>query len=94
MVQAIKPQLLQEWQKQGEILAIWRCNRCFKKIPLYKTNNDLINSIYLAFANFEKYCPRCKEKMNPTRAPKEKVRREIILLKKYENVIVEVEEEF
>ena len=94
MVQGIKPQLIQEWQKEGEILVIWRCQRCFKKIPFYKTNNPLIDSIYLAFANFEQYCDKCKKKLNPQPSFKKKVRREIILLKKYENVIVEEDEEF
>ena len=91
MVIVIKPQLLKEWQKQGEILAIWRCNRCFQKIPLYKTDDDLINSIYLSFARFEKYCPMCKLKKEMKSTPKIKVRREIILLKKYEGVIIEEE---
>ena len=94
MVQAIKPQLLREWQKEGEILTIWRCNRCFRKVPLYKTDNPIVNSIYLAFANFEKYCDKCKKKLNPTIVLKRNVRREIILLKKYENIIVEEKEEF
>ena len=90
----INPKLLEEWKKEGEIIALWRCNRCFKKIPLYKTDNELINSIYLSFAKFERYCPACFRKLNPIKVPKKKVRREVILLKKYENVIVEEDKEF
>lgn len=94
MALQINPKLLEEWKKVGEILIVWRCNRCFKKIPFYKTDNDLINSIHLSFAQFEKHCLKCKEKLNPTRVLKETGRREILLLKKYENVIVEEDYEY
>lgn len=60
----ISKKLLDEWKKDGKILVIWRCERCYKKVPFYRTKNPLINSIYLAFAENEKYCWRCKKKVN------------------------------
>lgn len=90
----INPKLLEEWKKEGEILAIWRCDRCFRKIPFYKTDNDLINSIYLSFAQSEKYCIRCKKKLNPTEVILKNKGREIMLLKKYEHIIIEENEDF
>ena len=91
MIQQINPELLREWKKGGELIAIWRCNKCFKKIPLYKTNSELVNSIYLSFARFEKYCPICKLKISAGSIPQKKVRREIILLRKYEGIVGEEE---
>ena len=91
MVSQINPQILQEWKKEGELITIWRCNKCFKKIPLYKTDNPLINTIYISFAQFEKFCPKCKMGEKPI--VKKKIRREIILLEKYEGVIIEDDEE-
>ncbi len=86
----INPQLLKEWGKEGELLTIWRCEKCFKKIPLYKTNNPLVNSIYLSFASYEKYCPKCKKSMKPdVKKNNPGPVREIILLKRYEGVIIE-----
>ena len=61
----INPQLLREWKKGGELLTIWRCEKCFQKVPLYKTDNPLVNSIYLSFAKHEKYCLKCKKNMKP-----------------------------
>ncbi len=89
MLKQINPQLLREWKKQGELIAIWRCERCFKKIPFYKTDNELVNMIYLAFVRNEKYCNECKRKLEKHPEVKKKVIREIILLKKYEGIIVE-----
>ena len=57
----IDPQLLERWKKQGELLTIFRCPRCFKKIPFYKTNNELINSIYLFWVREHEYCPKCEK---------------------------------
>lgn len=91
MVSQINPQMLQEWKKDGEIIAIWRCENCFRKIPLYKTDNELINSIYLSFAQFEKDCPKCKMRGKPI--VKKKIIREIILLEKYEGIIEDDEED-
>jgi len=59
----IKTELINEWKKRGKLLTIWRCERCYKKVPFYKTKNPLINSIYLAFAETEKYCWKCKKKL-------------------------------
>jgi len=92
-MQQINPQLLREWNKKGDILTIWRCENCFKKIPLYKTNNELINSIYFSFARFEKFCPKCRAKMKGNPIVKKKIRREVILLRKYEGVIVKDDED-
>ena len=92
-MQQINPQLLREWNKKGEILTIWRCENCLKKIPLYKTNNELIDSIYLSFAKFEKFCLKCKLKMKGDPIVKKKIMREVILLKKYEGVIVKDDED-
>ena len=83
---------MQEWKKEGEILIIWQCNRCFKKIPLYKTNNSLVNSIYLSFARNEKYCEKCKKKLNPKIIFKIKEIKEIRLLEIYEGVIEDDED--
>jgi len=87
-MQQINPQLLREWKKEGELLAIWRCEKCFLKIPLYKTDSPLINSIYLSFASHEKYCLKCKKKMKPN-IKKSNPSREVILLRRYEGVIIE-----
>jgi len=89
-MQQINPQIIDEWKKEGELLAIWRCEGCFKKVPFYKTDNELVNMIYLSFARNEKYCHSCKKKNNPKPILKKKCR-EIILLKKYEGVIIEKE---
>ena len=86
----INPQLLREWKKGGKLLAIWRCEKCFRKIPLYKIDNELVNMIYLSFAGHEKYCLKCKKKMNNSNIKKNPGPvRELILLKKYEGVIIE-----
>lgn len=93
-MQQINPKLLNEWKKEGEIITIWECNKCFKKIPFYKTDNLLVNSIYLSFAKFEEYCLKCLNKMNSKQIPKKKVRREIILLRRYEGIIIEEDSYF
>ena len=89
MVAQISPQLLQEWEKGGKLMAIWRCERCFKKVLLYETHNEFINSIYISFSRFEKYCQECKNKMKGNPVLKTKIVREVILLKKYEGIIEE-----
>jgi len=88
-MQQISPKLLNEWKKEGELIAIWRCERCFKKIPFYKTDNELVNMIYLSFARHEKFCFECKRKLEKKPEVKKKIIREIGLLKKYEGVIIE-----
>ncbi len=87
----INPQLLREWNEKGEILAIWGCHRCFKKIPFYKTDNPLIDSILLSFAKFEKYCVKCKKKKF---IKKKVICRESMLLRKYEGIIIEEDDYF
>ena len=89
MLQQISPKLLSEWKKQGELIAIFRCERCFKKIPFYKTNNELVNMIYISYAKNERFCVECRKKLEKHPEVKKKVIREIILLKKYEGVIIE-----
>jgi len=83
----ISPQLLREWKKEGELLAIWRCEKCFQKIPFYKTNNSLVDSISLSFARNEKYCLKCRNKSK--RKKKNNPSRELILLRRYEGIIIE-----
>ena len=58
----INPITLEEWKKQGELLAIFRCDRCYKKTPFYKTNNELIDSIYVLWVRDHKNCWRCEKK--------------------------------
>ncbi len=90
----IDPQLLREWKKEGELIAIWRCEKCFRKVPLYKTDSELVNFIYRSFARYEKYCPKCKKKNKPNiKKNNPGPIREIILLRKYEGVIIEKYEE-
>ena len=81
----IKPELLQKWQRKGELLTIWRCERCYKMEPLYKTTNSLINAIYLSWARNHKYCPLCEAKMKGLSKKKPvKIIRINTLLEKYE----------
>ena len=81
----IKPELLNEWKKKGEILIIWRCERCYKKSVFYKSDMPLINGISLAWAHNHKYCQQCEKKMNGiTIKKKVKVLRINRLLEKYE----------
>ena len=63
MVSQINPELLEKWKKNGELLIIWRCERCYKKLPLYKSKNPLINSIYLSWTKYHQYCDKCKKKL-------------------------------
>lgn len=81
-MQQIKPQLLQEWEKEGEILVVWRCERCYKKIPFYKTNNSFIDMIHLMWAQDHKYCSRCMNKKKDKMIIK--IPRIIKILEKYE----------
>ncbi len=91
----INPQLLREWKKEGELIAIWRCEKCFRKVPFYKTDNELVNLIHLSFARYEKYCLKCKKNMGKLNIKKKnpEPRRELILLRRYEGVIIEKYEE-
>ena len=86
----INPQLLSEWKKEGEILAIWQCERCHKQIPFYKTGNPLIDFLYESFAHNEKYCCKCKLRLQNLSKQKNTSTRTIKLLKKYEGIIVEI----
>ena len=90
----INPQLLKKWKKDGELLTIWSCEKCFKKIPFYKNKNLLVNSIYLSFSKHEKYCLKCKRNMNKTDTKKKNNPcREIFLLRRYEGIIIEKDPE-
>ncbi len=94
VIACINPPLLEQWKKKGEIIAIWRCDRCFKKVPFYKTDNPMVNEIYRQAAK-EKYCNHCKKKLQQIPEQKEIIIKEIRLLKKYEGIIVKkVDEEF
>lgn len=86
MALQIKPELLNEWKKQGEILAIWGCPRCHKKVVFYKSDRPLINSIHWAWAHNHEYCEKCYNKINGVITVKKKVEisRINLLLKKYE----------
>ena len=83
----IEPELLNEWKKEGELLIIWKCERCFEKIPFYKSGNELIDSIYLWWAHDHKYCWRCEKKINGIKDKKKEIIPRInSLLEKYEPV--------
>jgi len=93
MIPQINHQLLKDWEKQGELLAVWRCDSCFKKVPFYKTDNPIINAIYLSVARYEKYCDKCKKKLANIPHKKKIIIKEVRLLKKYEGIIVEMPDE-
>jgi len=92
----IKLQLLNELKKQGRLLTIFRCERCYKKIPFYSTNNNLINMIYLSWVRDHRYCNSCEKKIkNLNIKPKKKIKPRInTLLEKYELKIIDIEKEF
>jgi len=83
----IKPELLKEFKKKGDLLIIWRCERCYKKIPFYK-QNLFIDNISLAWAHNHKYCDKCEKKIKKNNSGFEeediKNLRITRLLKKYE----------
>lgn len=87
-LQQIEPRLLTLLQKKGELLVIWRCERCYKIIPFYKQNH-FIDNIILAWAHDHRFCNRClnpiKKKVNPDN-------RVYRLLEKYE--FYEMEEDY
>ncbi len=85
-MEQINPQLLEEWKKEGELLTIFRCPRCFNKIPFYKTNNELINAIYITWARNHEYCPKCEKIRNRENTTKKKVPRIIAIIEKYDLV--------
>jgi len=62
-LQQIKPAILDEWRKNGEILTIWGCERCYKKIPFY-VENPFVDSIKMMWAKNHKYCKKCYNKIN------------------------------
>ena len=95
VLQQIKPELLNEWKKKGDLLAIWRCERCYKKIPFYK-QNPFIDNISLAWVHNHKYCDKCEKKIkknNPRPNIILKNLRINRLLKKYE-FYDEIEEDY
>ena len=71
VLQQIKPELLERWKQKGELLVIWRCERCYKKIPFYK-QIPFIDNIQLAWAHNHKYCDKCEKKIKGIH-PKKKV---------------------
>lgn len=85
MAPQIKLELLREWKKKGELLIIWRCEKCFIKIPFYKSGSPFIDSIYLWWAHDHKYCDKCKkEKNNNPKEENTEDKRIKNLLEKYE----------
>jgi len=92
MAPQIKLELLEEFKKKGKLLVIWRCERCFKKIPFYNQGNshygELANMICLCWAKDHKYCSSCEKKIKNKNNPKPKQDTEIMrissLLEKYE----------
>ncbi len=82
----INPQTLEKWKKEGELLTIFRCPRCFKKIPFYETGDELINSIYLAWASNHYYCPKCEKIKTHGDIIKKQVPRIITIIEKYDSV--------
>ena len=82
----ISPKLLEEWKKKGELIGIWRCERCFRKVPFYKSGNEMVDMIHLAAARDHKYCLRCREKIKKNNNPLNKVKklRINILIQRYE----------
>ena len=83
MLQQIKPELLNEWKKKGELLRIWRCEGCYKKIPFYK-QNPFIDMITMAWTHDHKYCWQCEKKMNGITKKKVQIPRINRLLEIYE----------
>ena len=85
-LQQIKPELLSEWKEMGEILVIWGCPRCHKKMVFYKSDMPLIDDIHLIWAQDNKYCKKCYNKINGIVTIKKKIEvsRINLLLKKYE----------
>ena len=65
MAQQINKELLEEWERKGELLMIWQCEKCFRKIPFYKSENELINALYLWWGHDHKFCDKCIKKLNP-----------------------------
>ena len=86
-LQQIQPELLKKWKKKGELIVIWRCERCYKKIPFYK-QNPFIDNISLAWAHDHKYCDKCEKKIKKNNPGLQNTNPENlrinILLKKYE----------
>ena len=94
-LQQIKPELFNEWKKKGELFAIFRCERCYKKIPFYKSYNELVNMISLAWIKDHKYCYSCERKLDNNFKTKKKVIPRInLLLERYEFEFVESEEKY
>ncbi len=92
MMQQIKQELLNEWKKEGELLIIFGCEYCHKKIPFYRTDNELVNRIYLDWVRNNKYCYHCEKKLHGNNSKKkEKIPRINRLLEIYEPDLMEIE---
>ena len=50
--------------RKEKLLIIWGCEKCKKLIPIYKSENKLIDTICLCWARDHKYCQNC-EKSQP-----------------------------
>jgi len=86
VLQQIKPELLDIWKSKGELLIIWGCERCYKKISFYKSNLPLIDVIHLAWTHNHRYCYKCEKKIKGISTVKKKIEIPRInrLLEKYE----------
>jgi len=60
----LQKELIEKFQKKGELLVIWRCENCGKIIPFYKSGNEFIDAIYLCWAEDHKNCPICYHREN------------------------------
>lgn len=63
MLSQIKPELLNKWKNKGNLIIIWRCECCYKKIPFYKSDMPIIDMIHFAWARDHKYCDKCEKKL-------------------------------
>ena len=75
----LQKELIEKFQKKGELLVIWKCENCGRVIPFYKSGSDFIDTIYLCWAEDHKDCGSCFHKRI-----KQEEDRIVYLLKAYE----------
>ena len=61
-LQQINPELLNKWKEKGDLIAIWKCDKCSKKLLFYK-ENSFIDNIILAWVHNHQYCDKCEKKI-------------------------------
>jgi len=86
MLTCLQQPFLEKIQQRGEVLIIWCCEKCRKKMPFYKSGNDFIDGIYLMWARDHKFCDKC---LNP---PKKTILKENRISKLLEEYKLEEEE--